>query len=33
MDEIFIDTAGWAVLFVRTEPQHAQASALLRRWK
>lgn len=33
MDEVFIDTAGWAVLFVRTEPQHAQASALFRQWK
>lgn len=33
MDEIFVDTAGWAVLFVRTEPQHTQASALLRQWK
>ena len=33
MDEVFIDTAGWAVLFVRTEPQHAEASALFRQWK
>jgi hypothetical protein len=33
MDEVFIDTAGWAVLFVRTEPQHAQASILFRQWK
>ena len=33
MDEAFIDTAGWAVLFVRTEPQHAQASTLFRQWK
>ncbi len=33
MDEVFIDTAGWAVLFVRTEPQHAQASESFRRWK
>jgi len=33
MDEVFIDTAGWAVLFVRTEPRHAQASALFRQWK
>jgi predicted nucleic acid-binding protein len=33
VDEVFIDTAGWAVLFVRTEPQHSQASALFRQWK
>ena len=33
MDEVFIDTAGWAALFVRTELQHAQASALFRQWK
>lgn len=33
MDEVFIDTAGCANLFVRTEPQHAQALALLRQWK
>ena len=33
MDEVFIDTAGWATLFVRTELQHAQASALFRQWK
>jgi predicted nucleic acid-binding protein len=33
VDEVFIDTAGWAVLFVRTEPQHTQASALFRQWK
>jgi len=33
MDEVFIDTAGWAVLFVRTEPQHAQASVLFQQWK
>jgi len=33
VDDVFVDTAGWAVLFVRTEPQHAQASALFRQWK
>ncbi|HIC93330.1 MAG TPA: PIN domain-containing protein [Anaerolineae bacterium] len=33
MDEVFVDTAGWAVLFISTEPQHAQASELFRRWK
>jgi predicted nucleic acid-binding protein len=33
VDEVFVDTAGWAVLFVRTEPQHAQASSVFQTWK
>lgn len=33
MTIIFIDTAGWAALFVRTEPHHRQASALFRQWR
>ena len=33
MDEVFVDTAGWAALFVRTEPQHAAAATLFRSWR
>ena len=31
--DVFVDTAGWAALFVRTEPQHQAASALFRTWR
>jgi predicted nucleic acid-binding protein len=33
VDEVFVNTAGWAVLFVRTEPFHAQAATLFQQWK
>jgi len=33
VDDAFVDTAGWAALFVRTEVQHVQASRLFRQWK
>ena len=33
MADVFVDTAGWAALFVRTEPQHAAAAALLADWR
>jgi predicted nucleic acid-binding protein len=31
--EAFADTSGWAAFFVRTEPAHADAVALLGRWR
>lgn len=31
--EIFVDTAGWASAFVRSEPFHAKAASLLRQWQ
>ncbi len=33
MPEVFADTSGWASLFVRSEPSHAAATALIRRWQ
>ena len=33
MPEVFADTAGWANFFVRTEPYHNQAVALVRQWR
>lgn len=31
-NEVFADTAGWANFFVRTEPFHPQAKALMQNW-
>jgi uncharacterized protein len=33
VDEVFVDTAGWAALFVRTEPQHEASATLFRSWR
>jgi predicted nucleic acid-binding protein len=33
MPEVFADTGGWANAFVRTEPHHALAAMLLRKWR
>jgi predicted nucleic acid-binding protein len=33
MAEVFADTSGWAAFFVRTEPFHALADALMRSWQ
>jgi uncharacterized protein len=33
VDGVFVDTAGWAALFLRTEPQHAAAAALFQTWR
>ena len=33
MNEVFVDTSGWASFFVRTDPHHAKASALITRWQ
>ncbi|VEN74730.1 VapC toxin family PIN domain ribonuclease [Candidatus Desulfarcum epimagneticum] len=32
MNEIFVDTSGWANYFVRTEPFHLEAKQLMRQW-
>jgi len=32
MNKIFADTAGWANYFVRTEPFHEKANALMKEW-
>jgi predicted nucleic acid-binding protein len=32
-NRIFVDTAGWASLFVRTEIYHAAAQAWFTRWR
>ena len=32
MPEVFIDTAGWASLFVKTEPYHLQALRIFDTW-
>ena len=31
--EVFVDTAGWANFFVRTEPFHEEAVALMQQWR
>jgi predicted nucleic acid-binding protein len=31
--EVFVDTAGWANIFVRTEPKHEKASHLFHEWR
>ena len=33
MNEVFVDTSGWASFFVRTDPHHAKASALITQWQ
>ena len=33
MPEVFVDTAGWASLFVKTEPYHTQALSLFEIWE
>ncbi len=33
MTEVFIDTSGWAVFFLRSESFHATAEALMRSWR
>lgn len=32
-NKVFVDTSGWASLFVRTKPFHADADRLMRRWR
>ena len=33
MNEVFVDTSGWASFFVRTEPHHAKAIELMTQWQ
>lgn len=33
MNEVFVDTSGWASFFVRTDPHHAKVSTLITRWQ
>jgi uncharacterized protein len=33
MAEVFADTSGWATFFIKAEPQHALATALMRQWQ
>jgi predicted nucleic acid-binding protein len=32
MPEVFVDTGGWAAFFVRSEPYHKTANALVKGW-
>ena len=33
MNEVFVDTSGWASFFVATEPHHAKAVELMTQWQ
>ena len=33
MNEVFVDTSGWANAFVSTEPYYTEASILVRQWQ
>ena len=33
MNEVFVDTSGWASFFIRTEPHHAKAVELMTQWQ
>ena len=33
MNEVFVDTSGWANAFVKTEPYYAKASTLVKQWQ
>lgn len=33
MNEVFVDTSGWANAFVKTERYHTEASTLVRQWQ
>ena len=33
MNEVFVDTSGWASFFVRTEPHHEKAVELMTQWQ
>lgn len=33
MNEVFIDTSGWANAFVKTEPYYTEASTLVKQWE
>lgn len=33
MNEVFVDTSGWASFFIRTEPHYAKAVELMTRWR
>lgn len=33
MNEVFIDTSGWANAFIKTEPYYTEASTLVKQWQ
>jgi predicted nucleic acid-binding protein len=33
MNEVFVDTSGWANAFVKTEPYYTEASTLVKQWQ
>lgn len=33
MNEVFVDTSGWANAFVKTEPYYTEASTLVKQWE